>query len=184
MSSRLNPPGNQQEETTNDTTINLQNDERSTASLSALKKDKGRLSQQHPANRLAHPVVGELDHAIDSQLGAFGSDPTALAPDEALALGVIRQAARDLHTFHSAQHGIERELYLDAYRWIVDEDYSWPYSFVNVCALLGVPPDAMRAELLADAALGWCAYWKRIIGCRAKLLRVSLGAAFRAPQTA
>ena len=148
-------------------------------------KRKQSASPLRGANRLAHPVVGERDeNPLVSRLESFGSDTAAATADVALAVGVLRQAARDLHTFHSAQHGIERELYLDAYNWIMDDDYSWPYSFLNVCASLEVPAGATRTELLADAPLGTCAYWKRIIARRAKSLGFSLTGAFRTPQAA
>ena len=84
------------------------------------------------------------------------------APDENLAIGVLRQAVHDLRRFHKAVGNAERELYRDAYGWITANDFSWPYSFVNICKLLEVPPEMLRAELLADASLGWLAYWCKL----------------------
>src|SRR5450432_764865 len=68
-------------------------------------------------------------------------DLATVRPDEALAIGVLGQAAHDLRRFHTAINGMERELYLDAYSWILATDFSWPYSFVNVCKLLDACPD-------------------------------------------
>ena len=84
------------------------------------------------------------------------------APEENLAIGVLRQAVHDLRRFRKAACSVERELYRDAYGWITASDFSWPYSFVNICKLLDVPPEMLRAELLADASLGWLGYWCKL----------------------
>lgn len=104
------------------------------------------------------------------------------APEEALALGVLSQAAHDLRRFHAPANNLERELYHDALDWITADDQSWPYSFTNICRLLDVPPDAMRAELLADASLGWLGYWT-VAGKRfGRCFRRSLARAFARPR--
>lgn len=91
-------------------------------------------------------------------------EPAAAAPEKGLALGVLKQAAHDLRRFHSATRGVKRELYLDAYDWITANDFSWQYSFVNVCKLLNVCPEVVRTELFADASLSWFDYWAKRTG--------------------
>lgn len=71
-----------------------------------------------------------------------------------LAAGVLKQATRDLRRFHGATSKIERELYLDAYGWLMADDANWPFSFLNVCQLLNRRPDDLRGELLCDVSLG------------------------------
>jgi hypothetical protein len=71
-----------------------------------------------------------------------------------LAAGVLKQAAQDLRRFHAATSKVERELYYDAYRWVMSEDYSWPFSFPNVCQLLNRAPEELRQELVGDLAFG------------------------------
>jgi hypothetical protein len=73
----------------------------------------------------------------------------------ALAKGVLQQAAKDLRAFHDAHEATGRELYRDAYSWVISNDLSWPYSFVNVCEALGLSAEFVRAELLTDARSGW-----------------------------
>jgi hypothetical protein len=100
-------------------------------------------------------------------------------PDESLATGVLKQAVHDLRRFHSATGKLEQEIYLDAYRWITASDFSWPYSFVNICRVLEVPPEVLRAELLGDVSLGRLAYW-RMIGVRiARSIRISMAGALQ-----
>jgi hypothetical protein len=78
-----------------------------------------------------------------------------------LAAGILKQAAQDLRRFHGATSAIERELYLDAYRWVISDDCSWPFSFLNVCQLLNLTPESLRQELLTDASLGLFSYLAR-----------------------
>lgn len=99
-------------------------------------------------------------------------------PEETLAVGVLRQAVDDLRRFQNASGALERELYRDAYRWITNSDFSWPYSFVNICKLLDVPPETLRAELLADAALSPLRYWCKVGARFGRSCRASVASAF------
>jgi len=102
--------------------------------------------------------------------------PAAAAPEDRLAAGVLDQAARDLRRFRNARNGVERELYLDAYRWITANDFSWPYSFVNVCKSLRAAPETVRIELLSEFRLGGRDHWRRLREGLSDLLRASLTA--------
>ncbi len=80
-----------------------------------------------------------------------------------LAAGVLKQATRDLRRFRGATSKAGRELYLDAYRWLTANEFSWPFSFLNVCDALRLAPETVRAELISDASLGTFRYWTRRI---------------------
>ena len=87
-----------------------------------------------------------------------------------LAAGTLTQATRDLRRFHGATTGVERELYHDAYSWVMSDDCGWPFSFLNVCQLLKHEPNDLREELLVDLSLGtfsqlirrWCRALRRL----------------------
>jgi hypothetical protein len=81
------------------------------------------------------------------------------AAQRELAAGVLKQAAQDLRRFHGATSKIERELYLDAYRWLTVDECSSPFSFVNVCHLLKLAPEKVRLELIGDSSLGAVNHW-------------------------
>ncbi len=98
-------------------------------------------------------------------------------PEENLAVGVLRQAVDDLRRFQHASGDLEREIYRDAYRWITNSDLSWPYSFINICKLLDVPPEMLRAELLADAALSPFRYWCKVGARFGRSCRASVASA-------
>jgi hypothetical protein len=121
---------------------------------------------QKPASRLSGEQMdafleAERDNARSAHFFTPPVEPPTPVPERGLAAGVLKQAAYDLRRYHSATKGAKRELYLDAYSWISAHDFSWPYSFMNVCKLLDVCPEVIRAELLADASLGRLEYWIR-----------------------
>jgi hypothetical protein len=83
------------------------------------------------------------------------------AAQRELAAGVLKQAAQDLRRFHGATSKIERALYFDAYRWFMVNEYSSPFSFLNVCQLLNLAPDNVRQDMVGDSSLGALDYWVR-----------------------
>src|SRR5437660_7785570 len=95
-----------------------------------------------------------------------------------LAAGILKQAGLDLRRFHDATSEIKREFYLDAYRWVVSDDCSWPFSFLNVCQVLNLAPETVRGEVLGDLSIGAFGYWSRRCGCPARKSQTSLSCAF------
>src|SRR6266496_1436855 len=95
-----------------------------------------------------------------------------------LAAGILKQAGLDLRRFHDATSEIEREFYLDAYRWVISDDCSWPFSFLNVCQLLDLIPETVREEVLADMSLSALRYWSRRCGRIARRFKVFLSNIF------
>ena len=131
-----------------------------------------------PLSRLSRAELeaflkAESDNAGNAHFSAPPPEPPVEAPEKDLAAGVLKQAANDLRRFRAATAGTKRELYLDAYTWITAYDYSWPYSFMNVCKLLELCPDVVRNELLADASLGLLDYWTQRASRVSQNLRAS-----------
>jgi hypothetical protein len=95
-------------------------------------------------------------------------NPTDFYPSETshrdMAAGVLKQAEKDLRRFHRGTIGVARELYLDAYRWVRSDDCGWPFSFLNVCEILGVTPANLRQKLIGDQSLGMVRYQMRRCG--------------------
>jgi hypothetical protein len=118
------------------------------------------------------------DNARSAHFSTPAPEPPVATPEKGLAAGVLKQAAHDLRRFHTATGGVKRELYLDAYGWITANDFSWPYSFVNVCKLLELSPEVVRTEIFADASLGLLNYWTRRAGRLSGKLRASFVRAF------
>ena len=76
---------------------------------------------------------------------------------------------------------LERELYLDAYTWVISENFRWPFSFLNVCRLLNFEPDEVRRDLLHEVSLGACHYWSRRFGYALRQFHISLRQIFYTP---
>src|SRR4051794_32630622 len=91
-----------------------------------------------------------------------------------LAAGVLTQARRDLRRFYQPKTTAERELFLDAYSWLVSDNDRWPFSFRNVCRLLDRAPEALRRELLGEVSLGAVPYWSRRVGDAVRGIRGSV----------
>ncbi len=133
---------------------------------------------EKPMSRLSRDQIdafsnAESDNARSAHFFTPPPEPPAATPEKGLAAGVLKQAAHDLRRFRAATKGVKRELYLDAYSWITDNDFSWPYSFVNVCKLLDVCPEIVRTELFADAWLSWFDYWTKQAGQVSRRLQSS-----------
>ena len=91
-----------------------------------------------------------------------------------LAAGVLKQAAQDLRRFHGATSRVERELYYDAYSWLMSDDYSWPFSFPNVCQIMNRAPEELRQDLVGDLTFGPLGQWTRRCGRAARRVLDSL----------
>lgn len=115
--------------------------------------------------QLAAFLKAESANAQSAHFIAPPAESTAPpTPEKGLAVGVLKQAAYDLRRYRTATKAADQEVYLDAHSWVTAYDSSWPYSFMNVCKLLGLCPEMVRADLLADASLGAIHYWIRRAG--------------------
>jgi hypothetical protein len=135
-------------------------------------------------DQLATFLNAECDKARSPHFLVPPPEPPQATPEKGLAAGVLKQAAYDLRRFRAATKGANRELYLDARSWISANDFSWPYSFMNVCKLLDLCPEVVRVELLADASLGSFHYWIRRAGRLSRKLRGSFVRVFASPEGA
>ena len=121
--------------------------------------------------------VNDADSSGESQCELATGDLKQSAQHE-LAAGVLKQAAQDLRRFHGATSKIERELYLDAYRWLTIDECSSPFSFLNVCHLLNLAPDNVRLELTGDLSSGAFSDWIGRCGRAAGRVRSSFDRLF------
>jgi hypothetical protein len=96
----------------------------------------------------------------------------------ALAKSVLAQVKEDLGRFRGVSDRVGREMYRDAYSWVVSNDFAWPYSFLNVCEALGLSPEGQRAELLADTPPSWYSRSRRMAQTLSSSLRTSLANVF------
>ena len=133
---------------------------KSFGSEDAAQKTLSRMSRE----QLAAFLNAESGNAQSAHFVTPPAEPTPPTPEKGLAVGVLKQAAYDLRRYRTATKAADREVYLDAHSWVTAYDSSWPYSFMNVCKLLDLCPEMVRADLLADASLGPFHYWIRRAG--------------------
>jgi hypothetical protein len=134
------------------------------------QKPLSRMSRE----QLAAFLGAESGNARSGHFSVPPAEPTPPTPEKGLAVGVLKQAAYDLRRYRTATKAADRELYVDAHSWVTAYDSSWPYSFMNVCKLLDLCPEVVRAELLADASLGSFHYWIRRAGRLSRKLGASV----------
>ena len=91
-----------------------------------------------------------------------------------LAAGILGQARKDLRRFNGATRPVERELYFDAYDWVVSDSCLSPFSFRNVCRMVELSPENVRQEVFHDVSLGAFQYWSHRFGTALRQVHLSL----------
>jgi hypothetical protein len=81
--------------------------------------------------------------------GGARSDGDTSGP-RALMLAVLGDAVRCIEEGRSRRHFRARRLAAEAEAWVRCERREWPFSFVNICEVLGFDVDAMRAHFLTS----------------------------------
>jgi hypothetical protein len=67
---------------------------------------------------------------------------------EALAYAILARAVMDLRPPGSRRSRAARRIHNDAYRWMLSNDRTYVFSFINVCEFLGFNPYVLRRGLL------------------------------------
>ena len=96
-------------------------------------------------------LATDCSHGEDADCGSKDDGQSGkVCPERELAVAVFSQAANDLRKFRHARRGPGYSLYADARKWITSNDRKWPYSFLNLCDVLHLAAEAIRAELLGN----------------------------------
>ena len=82
----------------------------------------------------------------------FQRSPRAISPARALALAVLEQAVTDVRDHRFARTRCGQRVYWEAHQWLTADDREWPYSFANLCAVLGLDVDSVRRCVLDPTA--------------------------------
>jgi hypothetical protein len=65
-----------------------------------------------------------------------------------LLIAIMQDAIECFQKHVHARDSKRRQLYMDAEHWVTDQSDDGPFSFDNVCELLGMNPDYLRVGLL------------------------------------
>lgn len=71
-----------------------------------------------------------------------------LGPEEKLMLAVLEEGISCFQKYLFAQDKGERRLFREAQDWILEEGKEEPFSFENICEVLGIAPNYLRRGLL------------------------------------
>lgn len=69
-------------------------------------------------------------------------------PEQELMFAVLKDAICCFQKYASARDKMRTRLYLEARKWLMQEDSDWPFSFANICEAIGLSPQYVRAGLL------------------------------------
>ena len=100
-------------------------------------------------------LAADCSHGKDADYGSKDdrqSGSSQVCPERKLAAAVLCQAANDLRKFRYARRSAGYSLFADARKWITSNDRLWPYSFLNLCDVLHLAADVIRAELLGHTS--------------------------------
>lgn len=93
----------------------------------------------------------EPDVMVPAQYFAVLRKTAPQGPEYYLVLAMLQDAIECVQKYRFSTDPNGRELYTDAHDWIASDDRLWPFSFENVCGILKMDPDYLRAGLFR-----WC----------------------------
>jgi hypothetical protein len=98
-------------------------------------------ANQRPGERVP---PGRRGHAV--AIG-FALSEVAHTPEQHLMAAVLQDAISCYIRHVGPSDRSHRRLHDDAARWIGNRDTEWPYSFENICSVLGLDAATIRREL-------------------------------------
>jgi hypothetical protein len=121
-----------------------------TSSVRTVEREK---SSQHPARPFPPSDLGATSHILSSSVilpaqfygPAAGLDTTC--GELALRRAVLEDAIGCFQKQTVSSGRRAQRLAREAEAWLFANDYNWPFSFVNICAVLGLDPEYIRMGL-------------------------------------
>jgi hypothetical protein len=88
----------------------------------------------------------QTDKTVALQFGAvYGRVPQT--PEKRLMVAILMDALSQFEKLRHAQRPRDTQTREELRAWFFAEDAAWPFSFENVCAHLGLEPNAIRDQL-------------------------------------
>jgi hypothetical protein len=78
----------------------------------------------------------------------------APSPERRLLIAILEDAITCFEKNHPADSRHANRMFREAQEWIMSEQYDGPFSFENICSVLGLDPDAVRRSLRREPAEG------------------------------
>jgi hypothetical protein len=103
-------------------------------------------------------MIGEFDTTSSDMSGLLPAQMSAgvrwngdTSGPRALMLAVLHDAVQCIEQGRRSRRFGARRLAAEAEAWVRSNSRDWPFSFVNLCEVLGFDPDAFRRRLLTTA---------------------------------
>jgi len=103
-------------------------------------------------------MIGEFDTTSSDMSGLLPAQISAgvrwngdTSGPRALMLAVLTDAVQCIEQGRRSRRFRARRLAAEAEAWVRSNSRDWPFSFVNLCEVLGFDPDAFRRRLLTTA---------------------------------
>src|SRR5580765_5484574 len=103
-------------------------------------------------------MIGEFDTTSSDMSGLLPAQISAgvrwngdTSGPRALMLAVLHDAVQCIEQGRRSRRFSARRLAAEAEAWVRSNSRDWPFSFVNLCEVLGFDPDAFRRRLLTTA---------------------------------
>ncbi len=96
------------------------------------------------------PPLLQVAAVMPSQMP--GSDAPCL-PERRLMAAVLEEALYTYFASGGRETPAHRRAYWDAAAWFASDDTAWPFSFLNICAGLGLDAPSIRARIQSDGPL-------------------------------
>jgi len=103
-----------------------------------------------PTNASRRAIRLTPEPALPIQFHDLWHHRRTVDPSRALALAVLERALKDIQDYRGNGSPELRRDYLDACAWVESDDMLWPFSFLSLCHLLDLSPDAVRRTLLRE----------------------------------
>jgi len=91
------------------------------------------------ASRLLPPTA-----VLPEQFHGSPMSRNAVQGEVALMRAILEDA---IDCFQKVGGTMDQRLTKDAERWLFADDHHWPFSFINICAILGLNAECVRLEL-------------------------------------
>jgi hypothetical protein len=98
-------------------------------------------------DRTARAAGFEPETILPSQLLDKSHLGAALQPEKRLMLAVLEDAVASFQRTALATGRIPTREFAEVRSWFERDDDSWPYSFTNICHMLGFEPSYLRSGL-------------------------------------
>ncbi len=96
-------------------------------------------------------MLFEPDALMPEQFFANGGRDCGAANEKTLMLAILRDAVECHQKYALSRNPQTRDLFDEADEWIFSCEREWPFSFENICDVLGISSDYIRAGLERNA---------------------------------